>query len=727
MLSNIQTTHALLAAIIDNTDDAVIGKNLEGEIISWNKGAEKMYGYSSKEILGKNISTIIPKDRAVERDNFLKMIQEGRKIVHHETIRIKQDGTAIRVSLTISPIKDANEKIIGASTIARDISMRQMMEAQLVAEKAQTQAILDNVVDGIITINESGIILTYNPAAKNIFGYSLEEAVGKNVRMLMPEPYRGEHDQYINNYLVSGKANIIGIGREVVGLTKGGSEFPLDLAISEVWDRGKRIFTGIVRNISERKIAEQELIEAHKEAERANLAKSLFLANMSHEIRTPLNAIMGFSQILMRNKTLDQQTRDSIGTIDASGRNLLAMINEILDISKIEAGKMELVLNDFNLNENLANISNMFTLQAQQKRLSWKFSLPDKEYFVHGDETKLRQVLTNLVGNAMKFTQSGGITLNIASLAGDKFTFEVIDTGDGIALESQEIIFEPFSQEENGAKMGGTGLGLAISKKQLALMGSDLKLDSETGIGSRFYFELHLPPAKDTRFKPTTLPGKVAGLVEGAHCKALVVDNIKENRDVLSTLLKDIGVDVFEAEDGQEGWDKTREHLPDIIFMDMRMPGMRGEEAVEHIVKEFGADRFKIVSITASAFDRHEEFYLGIGCHDYLSKPFREEDLFICLKTLLNIDFTYEEQVENDMEKTGMKNPDFSTLNIPVELRNSLNKAAGLYNITGLEKSITAIEQASESYKPFAEHIKTLAGRYDMDGISELLNKIKNL
>jgi CheY-like chemotaxis protein len=420
---------------------------------------------------------------------------------------------------------------------------------------------------------------------------------------------------------------------------------------------------------------------------------------------------------------LEQKTRESIKTIDTSGKNLLTMINEILDISKIEAGKMELNLNDFKLNESLSDINSLFLLRTQQKKLHWSFNLPKQEYYVHGDDAKLRQALINLVGNAVKFTQSGEVTFNATPLDDNKFLFEVIDTGQGIPLQAQKKIFEPFSQEDAGAKMGGTGLGLAITKSQLTLMGSDLKLESKPNIGSRFYFELCLPPAKNAEVNSAKLQGKVLSLAEGFHCKALVVDDVVENRDVLTGLLKDIGVEVVQANDGQEGLDMTRKHMPDIIFMDMRMPVMRGEEAIEHIIKEFGPDRFKIVSITASAFDRHKDFYLNIGCHDYISKPFREEDIFLCLKNTLDIEYIYEEQEKND---TQIQNEDlnFSSVNIPEDLLGQLKNSAELYNITNLEKLITELEQTSEVFKPLARYIQTLAKQYDMEAISKVLKTI---
>jgi len=590
------------------------------------------------------------------------------------------------------------------------------------AEKRIT-AILNSTREAIIVIDVKGSIMVFNKFAEQLFGYSQNDVMGKNVNMLMPNPYAAEHNGYLEGYLSTGVKKIIGMTRELKGLKKNGSVFPMELGISEMRLAGEISFVGNIKDISESKEAERNLLAAKEEAEKANLAKSLFLANMSHEIRTPLNAILGFSQILLRNKALDQETRESIKTIDNSGKNLFTMINEILDISKIEAGKMELNLYDFSLNESLANISSLFKLRTRQKKLGWHLDLPDKEHLVHGDETRIKQILINLIGNAVKFTQSGEVTLNVTPLDNDIFLFDIIDTGQGIPLEAQESIFEPFSQEEAGAKMGGTGLGLTITKKQLALMGSDLKLESKVQIGSRFYFELHLPPAKDEKIPSTEILGKVLHMTEGSHCKILVVDDIKENRDVLSALLKDIGAQVIEAEDGLQALDKTREHLPDLIFMDMRMPKMRGEEAIEHILKEFGPDRFKIVSITASAFDRHKDFYLKIGCHDYISKPFREEDIFICLKNLLDIDYIYEKSGQPETGNINIEDLDFSSFNIPAELLDPLKKAAELYNITSLEKSLTDLGQASESYKPLTQHLKTLANQYDMEGILEVLNK----
>ncbi|MZH03538.1 MAG: PAS domain S-box protein, partial [Nitrospinae bacterium] len=439
------------------------------------------------------------------------------------------------------------EKVVSEQTAQLNLD-----KEEVETEKARLSTIMDNLIDGLIIIDSQGTIKSINPAVTELFGYTSAELIGQNVKMIMPEPYHSEHDQYLKNYMTTGKAKIIGLGREVVGLRKDGSTFDLDLGVTQLDTHEGTSFIGTLRDITERKESEKELILAREEAEKANKAKSMFLANMSHEIRTPMNAVLGYSQILLRNKHLDKETLDSIRTIDNSGKNLLKMINEILDISKIEAGKMELNPYSFNLNVLIDNIDSMFELRCREKSLKWTIDAPSGPVIVRADEVKLRQVLINLLGNAVKFTDSGGIALSIKALENNQYRFDVTDTGNGIPAEEQNKIFEAFQQEEQGAKKGGTGLGLAISKKQLELMGSDLHLESKVNEGSNFHFTLTLPPVDEENY--TERRGKhrnVLHLKPDCKVKALVVDDIKENRDVLAKLLSGIGTEVLEAENGK--------------------------------------------------------------------------------------------------------------------------------------------------------------------------------
>jgi signal transduction histidine kinase/DNA-binding response OmpR family regulator len=481
----------------------------------------------------------------------------------------------------------------------------------------------------------------------------------------------------------------------------------------------------VMRDIAERKRAEKNILKARAEAEAANLAKTTFLANMSHEIRTPMNAILGYSQILLRRIDLDFELRQALQTIDNSGKNLLDMINEILDISKIEAGKMELQKVNFDLKELLEGIYRLFEARCRQKRLSWKAERIKEPQIIFGDELKLRAILTNLIGNAVKFTDSGEIELKVTPQDEMQYLFEVKDTGKGISPQDQEQIFEPFHQEASGAKIGGTGLGLAISSKQLRLMGSELKVESELGKGSRFYFVLTLPEGTGEIEKRDDRTQNALYLTEECHVKALVVDDVKANRDVLSTSLSQLKVEVRQAESGGECLEMTREYLPDIIFMDMRMPGMSGEEAIKEIRKEFRDDQIKIAVITASAFDPKKRDYAKMGAQYFISKPFRVEQIVSCLDDLLKISFIYKNEDSLERESTNPVELDYSQVSLPEDLYRQLKEAAELYNITNLEIAIKKLQGMDENSCQLAIQLSECLKRYDMDRILEIISHLK--
>jgi signal transduction histidine kinase/ActR/RegA family two-component response regulator len=460
------------------------------------------------------------------------------------------------------------------------------------------------------------------------------------------------------------------------------------------------------------------------EAEKANRAKSLFLANMSHEIRTPMNAVLGYSQILLRKKTLDMDTKNAIKTIDNSSKNLLKMINEILDISKIEAGKMELNLNDFDLDELIRNISNLFELRCKEKKLQWTVRRFSDTHPVHGDETKLRQVLVNLLGNAIKFTNYGEVSFTVTALDNDQYRFDITDTGYGIPLEAQEKIFDAFQQDEAGSATGGTGLGLAIAKKQLQLMGSDLFLESKVNEGAKFHFTLRLSPATGGINKYNVNTDSILHLSPECQIKALVVDDIKENRAVLSQLLSSIGVEMIEAENGKEGVEKAIENRPDIVFMDMRMPVMRGQEALKLIQQELGKTQTKVVAITASALDRNREHYLDMGFDEYISKPFKVEEIFNCLKKLLDADFVYDDDETFQVKPSPVEGLDLTQVSIPKDICKQMMEAAEVYNITLFEKTFNELKQKEGTSQQLIEHLDNLMTEYNMKGIIEALESL---
>ncbi|MDF1613679.1 ATP-binding protein [Desulfurivibrio dismutans] len=352
--------------------------------------------------------------------------------------------------------------------------------------------ILDGTVDGFITINEARQITSFNRAAEKIFGYKAQEVLGQNVKMLMPEPYHSHHDRYVQNYLTGGVKKIIGIGREVVGRRKSGATFPLLLGVSEAVAGDERIFVGCIQDISQRKEQELALRKAKDLAEAASRSKSEFLANMSHEIRTPMNAIMGLSQLAL-NGEMSPKLRDYLGKISDSAKSLLGIINDILDFSKIEAGKLTLDERPFDLIEILTEVGNILSVRAREKEVELLFAVDSSvPRLLLGDSLRLGQVLTNLAGNAIKFTERGEVTIavNVADPTSDplELIIKVKDNGIGMSPEQIEKIFQPFTQADGSfsRKYGGTGLGLSIVDRLVKLMGGRMEVASEPAKGSIF-------------------------------------------------------------------------------------------------------------------------------------------------------------------------------------------------------------------------------------------------
>ena len=607
--------------------------------------------------------------------------------------------------------------------LENEIQIRRKSEAALRDSEERLRSILDHATTVVYMKDIELHYVLVNRQFEKVFGVTHEQVRGKTDYEIFPEEQAERFASRDNTILESGQPLEFEEQFEVNGKIETYLSIRFPLRDSEGYIYA---VCGLDTNITERKNFEMELQKAKIEADSANSAKSAFIANMSHEIRTPLNAIMGYSQILRRDATLSPEQHKALERIDSSGNNLLAIINDILDISKIEAGRMELHEGNFNMNHIVDAMSTLFKLKCQEKGLILETStIPENRCRVYGDEEKLKQVLTNLLSNAVKFTDSGTVTLHIVPKDNDKFLFEVRDTGKGISEEAQKTIFEPFKQDAEGIKKGGTGLGLAICRKQVLLMGSDLHVSSKIGEGSCFYFTLKLPPAQGKLESDKKISKKVIRVADEYSVTALVTDDNSDNRTVLSHLLKNIGVKVIEAENGHEALKKTREHLPDIIFMDIRMPIMDGREAITKLVEEFGSERFKIVAITASAMQHDREQIMKLGSHEVVLKPFRANQVFECLKNLLKIDYVYSD-TPNDPEPEIPPDTNYSQLRIPTDLYFSLKEAAKQHYVTGIRQSLPLLVESGEEGKKLAEYLNLCLKNYDMKKILNVLEQVNS-
>jgi len=506
--------------------------------------------------------------------------------------------------------------------------------------RANMNAIVDAVVEGIVVIDRAGIIQSVNPGAQKLFGFSVDELLGQNVRLLMPEPYRGEHDGYLANYHATGRAKVIGIGREVQGQRKDGSVFPLELAVGLIAAPGEG-YVGVLRDITERKASEQALVEARDKAVRAARAKAEFLATMSHEIRTPMNAVIGMAGLLLRADLSDKQKRRA-RILSAAADRLLALINDILDFSKIEEGKLELAPHTFNALELFETLAQTLAFSAQEKNIELILrvdpALPDH---LVGDAGRLQQVLVNLVGNAIKFTLEGYVIISVRPQPSSEPTtnveISVQDTGIGIPEDKQKTIFQAFTQADatTTRKFGGSGLGLTITRRLIELMGGSINLRSREGEGTTFTVVVPLPASREQASRGVDT-SSLAGM------RVLIVDDMEPNRAMLSEWLESWGTVAEDCSDGQRAMEKIRlAHRAgnpyEAVVVDYFMPGMDGVTLAQKIRADSALQDLTLI-LSSSAGDASLPPDAAKLFDAFAPKPIRIEELRLALGRARGID-----------------------------------------------------------------------------------------
>ena len=483
--------------------------------------------------------------------------------------------------------------------------------------------------------------------------------------------------------------------------------------VSVVMDTdGPEKLIGILLDVTEEKEIEATLLQAttlaetaRASAETANQAKSVFLANMSHELRTPLNGILGYTQILLRDQNLSGRQHEAVRAVQRSGEHLLTLINDILDISKIETGGLELILTEFHLPTLLQNLVDVFRVQAGEKGLTFTYDvLSELPTGVTGDERRLRQVLISLLANAIKFTEQGRIALKVG-YHHDRLRFQIEDTGIGIRPEEVAHIFTPFRQTTDGEiAMGGAGLGLPISRRLVALMGGELYVESEPWKGSTFWFALDLPEAPGWTAGPESAFAHVASYA-GPQRKVLIVDDRASARAMYVDMLAPLGFAIEEAVDGADAIARAQTFRPDVILMNLVMPKMDGLEATRQIrARDDLKDTF-IVAVSASAFDEDRQHSLDAGCDDFLAKPFPLEKLLNILTTHLHL--TWQRQDTGDIATSV--DITAAAMIPPRKALEDLFRLALIGKIVELRAMLDALADKNKAYHPFVAEIGDLA------------------
>jgi two-component system, sensor histidine kinase and response regulator len=607
-------------------------------ILDVNPAFEQITGWSKAEVLARDWGFLLGADRQAKAARLVDdALREGRDISLQLSSR-RRDGSSYWNDLQLMAIRDAQGQVTHRVALISDATDRVRAAQELERREAYLRQVLNATHDGIIVTDEAGTIESFNAGAEAMFGWRAEQVIGRDVSLIMSGDDRRHHGEYMQRYLSTGESRVLGQEREFHAVRQDGQPLWVALRVGELPLPDHKRYIGVVHDITERRRSLDELRRAKEAAEDAANAKSDFLANMSHEIRTPMHGVLGSIELL-RETALSNPQRRHLETAASSATLLLSVIDEILDFSRLEAGKLRIESIDFDLHRTVEDVSTMLSGRAHAKHLELAcYIAPEVPVMVRGDPIRLRQVLVNLIGNAIKFTERGEVVLSVAAggegAGPDALRFQVRDTGIGIAATKQEHLFEPFTQADSSTsrRFGGSGLGLSICKRLVTLMKGEIGFTSTEGAGSTFWFQLPLqqPPAAGAE-------GAREANLSGT--RVLVVDDNATNRVILHRYLTAWGGQSGSAASGDEALAKLQDAAEasrpyEVALLDLNMPGMDGYELVARIQADPALAGMPLIMLSSSMQDPLRMD--GRKVDVWLDKPVRQSDLHDAIATVLN-------------------------------------------------------------------------------------------
>jgi PAS domain S-box-containing protein len=623
-----------LSAIVDSADDAIISKNLDGIITSWNPGAEKIFGYTAEEMIGKPIILLIPIGHSNEEATLLARLRRGERIDHYETQRMRKDGSVVDVSVTISPIMDSSGKVIGASKIARDISDRKrLQEAQ--QAKLYLGSLIESADDAIISKTLDGIVTSWNRGAERIFGYAAEEMIGTPITILIPADHPNEEPEIIARLRRGERIEHY----ETQRVRKDGTLVYISLMVSPIIDEKGRIIgaSKIARDISDRKRVEEREREALRQAEAASRAKDEFLATVSHELRTPLTAILGWVKMLTTGTLDANATRKALEVIDRNVKAQTQLIEDLLDVSRIISGKLRIEVKPLDPSAVISAAVDVIKPAADAKHIRVQTVCDAAAGPIAADFHRLQQIVWNLLSNAVKFTPQGGSVRIELSRGRSQVLISVTDSGIGIRKDFLPFVFNRFSQADSSITRshGGLGMGLAITRSLVELHGGTIGVSSPgEGQGSTFVVALPVSAMSKRPVEQPVFGVDMRGPKELRGVKILVVDDEVDACEMLQFLFQQSGAEVEVATSAEKALEVIDQFSPDVLVSDIGMPDVDGYELIRRIRRSGRNTSLPAVALTALTRIEDRMQALAAGYQMHVAKPVEPVELLAVVSSL---------------------------------------------------------------------------------------------